>query len=213
MFPHSVQAGYVATRSELATAEGRIGLRRAMLDEREWTPVRKRALAFIVGAGMVVSWLLAEAYVTYAAPEWRAHKRQADIVFFYGAATRFFLPTPLELVIPGAARVIGATSAVLFASLGAVVGSYLLFLVGDKANSGLRAAFEKRRWTRRAWNWLEQNARRYGYAVLFVVLSIPFAPDSIVIAFALLGLRLPWFLLTIFAATALRLAIFLHLWL
>jgi uncharacterized membrane protein YdjX (TVP38/TMEM64 family) len=163
---------------------------------------------------LVVAWLLAELLIQATYPEAVEAKRTTDVVFFYTLGTRLPLfPTPFELVLTGAYRVLGFIPTVAIAGAAAVVGSWLIFIIGGEANKGVKRAIENNPTLDRGFRWLERNARRYGYVVLGLLLSIPFAPDTLpLILFAMLNLQLKWFLLTVFVSTVVRTTAFLFVW-
>ena len=207
-FPGRVHRGYESSVAELSTSQRRALLARALTDERVLTRRRREALLFLAVAGLAIVWFLAEILVSRF--EWGIDtKHKIDLLFLYAAGTRLFLPTPLEFAVPAAAPYLTGPGAVLVAALGAVFGSWILFLVGARANQGLDKWFAKRAWTRRVWAWIEASADRYGHWVMGAILSIPFTPDMVAIPFTLLGMRLKVFLLTVLVATTLRLSIVL----
>lgn len=210
--PANVQQSVQASRSELASPEGMAGLRRAILNEEHLTERRRRVLVFFGVLILLVGWGLAEILVRWFAPEALVYKHETDILLYYGILTRLFLPTPLEVIVPGGARILGAPAAIFLAAAGATIGSWLLYLVGMKANQGIRAWMEKRGWGRRFWAWFQRTVPKFGYAMMGLILAIPFSPDAITALFAVMGLRLRWFLATIFLATSVRLSLVLWIW-
>ena len=209
--PARVKAGAAASGQELASAKGRRALMRGLFDERGLTQRRRIALLFLCCLFLGLAWAIMEILTLLFWSELLSFKHETDLLLFYGIGTRLFLPTPFEVLLLRSANVIGAPTAILVASIGATVGSWILFIVGTQANKGLKTWMNKRHWTKRSWKWLEDNAERFGYVLMGVVLSIPFAPDAITAIFTLLGLQMRWFLLTIFVATIVRLALFLWL--
>jgi SNARE associated Golgi protein len=207
-FPGRVHRGYTASREELSTAQRRKLLARALTDERVLTRRRREALLFLAVVALAFLWFAAEIAVSrmgYGI----GTKRAVDLLFLYAAATRLFLPTPLEVSVLFYESTLTGPGAVLVAALGATFGSWVLFLVGARANAGLDAWFAKRKWTRVVWAWIERSADRYGHWVLGAILSIPFTPDMVAIPFTLLGMRLKVFLATVLIATTIRLSIVL----
>lgn len=207
-FPGRVHRGYTSSVEELSTSERRRLLGRALTDERILTRRRREALLFLAVVALAFLWFAAEIAVDRLG--WGvATKRAVDILFLYAAATRIFLPTPLEVSVLAAQGALTPAGAVVIAALGATFGAWVLFLIGARANSGLDKWFAKRRWTRVVWSWIERTADRYGHYVLGAILSIPFTPDMVAIPFTILGMRLKVFLLTVLVATTLRLSIVL----
>lgn len=209
--PGKVRAGAEASGQELASRKGRRALLRGLFDERGLTQRRRVALLFLCCLFLGLAWAIMEILTLVFWTELLSFKHETDLLLFYGIGTRLFLPTPFEVLLLRSAAVIGAPTAILVASIGATVGSWILFIVGTQANKGLKKWMDRRAWTRRSWAWLEHNAERSGYVLMGIILSIPFAPDAVTAVFTLLGLQMRWFLLTIFLATIVRLALFLWL--
>lgn len=209
--PRKIKAGVAASGEEISTRRGRRALLRALLDDRGLTQRRRIALLTLTCIVLGLAWLIME-IATFAF--WREllpFKHETDLLLFYGIGTRLFLPTPFEVLLLRSAAVIGPATAILVASIGATVGSWILFILGAQANKGLKVWTEKREWARKGWAWLERNAERFGYVLMGVILSIPFSPDAVTAVFTVLGLQMRWFLLTIFLSCILRLALFLWL--
>jgi membrane protein YqaA with SNARE-associated domain len=205
--PVMVKEGARDTRLEFATPAGRQGIIRALLDETYLTPERRRVILFLAALFLVLSWFFAELLIRFTYPEALEAKKTTDIVFFYAIATRLFLPTPLEFILIDSTFVIGLWPAVIMASAGAMVGSWILFLVGGEASKGIQKLIENNRAMKAGFLWLEHNARKFGsgYFILGFFLAIPLAPETPpTFLAALLRLQMKWFLLTIFVATTLR---------
>src|SRR5688572_18199190 len=164
--PGRVKAGAEASGRELSSAKGRRALLRGLFDERGLTQRRRIALLFLCCVFLGVAWVIMEVltYVFWA--ELLAFKHETDLLLFYGIGTRLFLPTPFEVLLLRSAEVIGAPTAILIASIGATVGSWILFIVGAQANKGIEKWMAKRRWTQRSWDWLADNAERFGYVLM-----------------------------------------------
>lgn len=193
----------------LTTQKGRRALLRAIVDERALNENSRRAMIFLAFLFLFIGYIIVEILTFTTFPEVRAYKNQTDLLLFYGIATRLALPTPYEVVLLPAAKILGNVTAVMIASFSAVIASWLLFLLGTEANHGLEGWLTKRNWGRRFWRWLKKNARRYGYVLMGGLLAIPFTPDSLTAVFALLGLRLRPFLYTIFLSAIVRFSVFL----
>lgn len=207
--PLQVKTGYAATREELRTGESRRKFRLAFLNERLWTPERRSAVLFVIVLVAALAYLLSEFLIQAAAPSALPAKRTGDVVMMYSMATRLFLPTPFEPILITGFRELGLFGAVLYTAAGATLGTYVLFLLGSQVNQGLHIFSKNHPKIGRVLLWLEDRGRRYAYAILGVVLAIPFTPDSLAIVGALLRLRLGLFLLTVFLSTVVRSTVFL----
>lgn len=208
-FPHWARGSFDTSADLLSTKAGRRAVRRALFDEHALTAESRRAVLFLAFLFLLVSYLLVELLTFTLFPEVRSFKHQTDLLLFYGIASRIALPTPYEVVLLPAAAVLGRPTAIIVASLSAVIASWLLFLIGTEANHGLENWLGKRGWGRRFWTWLSTHAERFGYLLMFALLSIPLVPDSVTAVFAVLGLRLRPFLLTIFLSSLVRFTFFL----
>lgn len=210
--PVIMKEGAIDTREEFATSAGRRGLLRALIDEEYITPERRRVLLFLTAVMLVASWFLAEIMIRFTYPEALEPKQMTDLVFFYAIGTRVALPLPFEPIVLAAHPVLGFWPTVFVSAIGAVVGSWILFMIGGEANKGLKRLFDEIPALKRALRWAERNARKFGYVVLGLILAIPFSPDTVpLVIFSLLNLRMRWFLLTVFLATLVRITAFLLL--
>lgn len=208
--PVIMKEGAIETREEFATQTGRRGLLHALIDEEYLTPERRRVLLFMTGVMLAASWFLAEIMIRFTYPEALAPKQMTDLVFFYAIGTRVALPLPFEPIVIAAQGVLGFWPTVFISAVGAVVGSWILFVIGGEANKGLKRLFDEIPTLNRALQWSEKHAQRFGYVVLGVILAIPFSPDTVpLVIFSLLNLRMRWFLLTVFLATIVRISAFL----
>lgn len=98
------------------------------------------------------------------------------VLFIYTVAASVFLPVPVEIALLSGAAPFPVTAVVLGA--GKAAGSIVVFIIGAKIEEKIR------NWIRWGWfNWLvdksESFVRKYGYYALYVLLSIPFMPDTI----------------------------------
>lgn len=98
------------------------------------------------------------------------------VLFLYTIAASVFLPIPVEIALTSEALIL-PVKALVFGS-GKAVGSIIVFIIGAKLEEKIRS------WTRWRWfNWLVEMSHhfvsRYGYYALFILMSIPFMPDTI----------------------------------
>jgi len=185
-------------------------LAQALVDEQLLTPRRRRALFSLVLWGTV---LLAVAIGVFllafyrdAIPAYEA----AYQLFFYGILTSLFLPTPFELLLSPARQEIGLLATVLVASAAKTVGSWLVLLMGDRANAGIKGLLERRPFVARVFGALERFAQRFGYFAVFVLFAIPYMSDTApLFVLAVLRMRKGPFLATVAFAVAIRSLLYL----
>lgn len=206
--PSTVTEGLEATRTELSRPEGRRGLARALVDERSLTASRRKAILFLSAIMLFFVWLVAELFIGFVDDRLLAYKHATDVVLGYSAAAKLFLPFPHEPVVANYAGLLGWPTAVLASSVGGCLGSWLLYLAGAEANKRMEKRLTRRPMGRKFWGWLKRNSRRYGYALMGIILSIPLGPDAITALFALLRLKMAWFLAVIFVSSIVRMALY-----
>ena len=133
------------------------------------------------------------------------------LVFLYEVGTALFLPTPSEVPILGATWIpLGWVFA--FAVAGKIVGSYLIFFVGDRAKETERFQrwVARYRWIAAIMRWSERFVDRYGVVAVFVLLSIPGFPDTVSLyLFAVVGKRPVVFALAAGLGTGVRMLLVL----
>ncbi len=133
------------------------------------------------------------------------------LVFLYEVAAALVLPTPSELPVIGYTWLpIGWVFAVAVA--GKILGSYLVFFLGDrmKETARFQRLADRYAWIRAVMSWSERFVRRYGVFAVFVLLSIPGFPDTVPLyAFALVGRRPVLFAVASGLGTAVRMGLVL----
>ena len=133
------------------------------------------------------------------------------LVFLYEIATALFLPTPSEIPVLSYTWIpLGWVFA--FAVAGKIVGSYLIFFVGDRAKETERfhRLVRRYRWVAAVMEWSERFVHRYGVFAVFTLLSIPGFPDTVSLyVFALVSKRPVVFALAAGLGTAVRMLLVL----
>jgi membrane protein YqaA with SNARE-associated domain len=133
------------------------------------------------------------------------------LVFLYEVGTALVLPTPSELPVLGH-TVLPIGWVFVVAVAGKIVGSYLVFFVGDrmKETARFRRLAERHAWIRAVLSWSERFVRRYGVFGVFVLLSIPGFPDTVSLyLFAAVGRRPVLFAIAAGLGTGVRMGLVL----
>jgi membrane protein YqaA with SNARE-associated domain len=128
------------------------------------------------------------------------------LVFLYEIGAAAILPTPAELPLV-TYKWLPVGWMTLFAVVGKIVGSYLVFFLGDRMKNTERFHRLVARYDvlSAVMKWSERFVRRYGVFAVFLLLCIPGFPDTISLyLFALIGQRPVLFSLAAGAATAVR---------
>jgi uncharacterized membrane protein YdjX (TVP38/TMEM64 family) len=133
------------------------------------------------------------------------------LVFAYEVGAALVLPTPSELpVLSRSWLPIGWVFA--FAVAGKILGSYLVFFLGDRMKETARfhRLADRYAWIRSVMAWSERFVRRYGVFAVFILLSIPGFPDTASLyLFALVGQRPVLFAVAAGLGTAVRMGLVL----
>lgn len=102
------------------------------------------------------------------------------LLFLYSVAAAVFLPIPVEFALFLSPDTPFAAKAIVLAS-GKAVGSLLVFYIGYNVEEPIRRWSEK--WTFFRWfvRFCEWFVTKLGYVGLFILLSIPFMSDTVVL--------------------------------
>jgi membrane protein DedA with SNARE-associated domain len=128
------------------------------------------------------------------------------LVFLYEVGTAVVLPTPAELPLV-TYKWLPVWWITLFAVAGKIVGSYIVFFLGDRMKNTERfhRLVDRHRFLQTIMRWSEKLVRRYGVFAVFLLLCIPGFPDTVSLyLFAVIGQRPVLFSLAAGAATAVR---------
>jgi len=113
------------------------------------------------------------------------------LIFLYEAATAVVLPTPNEIPVLSYTW-IPLGWIFVFAVAGKILGSYLVFFLGDriKTTDRFRRLAERSRAIRTVMAWSERFVNRYSVLAIFILLSVPGFPDTVSLyLLALVGKR------------------------
>lgn len=186
-------------------------LARALIDNSLMTQQRRKALFSILLWGTLFVWLFAGLIVGIVNRDALTTYQSGWSLFFYSLGTSLFLPTPFEILLSNAVEAIGVLATVLIAAFAKTVGSWLVLMMGDKANEGLDSLSETRPLLGKIMGAMEAFARKYGYFAIFVLFAIPFMTDTApLFVLALLNMKKAPFLAVTFAAIVVRSLLFIY---
>jgi membrane protein DedA with SNARE-associated domain len=186
-------------------------LGRALVDDSLLTARRRRAIFSILLWTTLLTWVTIGLVLYLLDPTKLGTYQSAWGLFFIGVSTSLFLPWPFETALASARGAIGVTWTVLVACIGKVAGSWLVLLMGDKANDALQQILGKKGLMRRIFLATMAFAQRYGYFAIFVLFAIPFMSDTLPLyVLAVMRMKKLPFLTVTFAAIAVRSLLFLY---
>jgi len=186
-------------------------MRQALRNDKLLTAERRKAIFSIMLWFTLITWALVGTVVAIVNRDALDFYRRGYVLFFYSLATSLFLPTPFEIILGNSVKGLGVFWTILVAAVAKTVGSWIVLMMGDKANEGLNQILGKKGIVARLFRGLQTIAQRYGYVAIFVILSIPFMSDTIPLFMgAMLKMRKVPFLIVTFCAIVLRSLIFLY---
>lgn len=196
----------------LADPSQRKLLARSLFDESFLTPRRRKAVFSLLLWGSLLVWVSVGIVLAIVNREAIDEYQSVYSLFFYSLATSIFLPTPFEILLANAEKSLGIVWTVLIAAVAKVAGSWIVLMMGDKANEGLNTLLEKRPFLKRVFKALERFAQKFGYVAVFVLFAIPFMSDTApLFILAVLNMRKGIFLTVTFFAIVARSLLFLLL--
>lgn len=195
----------------LKDPEQRRLLARALIDDSLLTGRRRKAIFSIMLWSSLLLWVMIGVVVAVVNREALQTYQSVYSLFFYSLATSLFLPTPFEILLGNAVGRLGVFWTVLVASVAKVIGSWLVLLMGDKANEGLQEVLSRHERLAAMFYKLEQFADRFGYFAVFILFAIPFMSDTApLFILAVLKMRKSLFLAVTFMAIVVRSLLFIY---
>lgn len=189
----------------LASRSGRRTLGMAFRDPRNATPQEKTLVLALVAFGLVgVVLVLNTVSTTAFPPDWALAYRRVLAEFTASLLSVLALPIPAEPILIASTLAIGAVLAFTGPFLGKMVGSWMLYLLGDSLFDAIEKKTSKSPRMKRVVAFLQRNADRWGFAMLVVINAVPLMPDLLVYVFAVSGMRFRTFMLGIGVGTAIK---------
>lgn len=186
---HSENAGI-----HLGSRTGRRSIKAAFRDPKSATPAEKTVVLVLIAFGLLGGVLLLNTVFTFAPGPWARAYTGALGDFTASLLSTVALPIPAEPILILHMFTLGPVIAVLGLFLGKMVGSWMLYLLGDSLNDGIQKKAQNSPRFKRMVDWLQANADRYGFWILIPINAIPFLPDLLVLVFAVSGMRFRGFM-------------------
>lgn len=188
----------------LQTRSGRRSLRMAVVDPGNATP-QEKSIVLLLAVGFLLFFVLVASNFVALAFTGAAEAYQRLVGDFTAAVLSVLaLPIPLEplliLSVLALGPVLGATGLLL----GKVVGSWMLYLLGDTLFDEVERKTAGRPRVKRVTDWMRAKADKSGFWLLAVINAVPFVPDLLVYVFAVSGMRYRGYLGGILVGTLLK---------
>lgn len=189
----------------LASRTGRRTIKQALRDPKSATPYEKTAVLVVLAFALVGIVLLLNSLFALALPgSWEDAYKVVLADFTASLLSTVALPIPAEPLLILHTISLGPVLAITGLLLGKLMGSWMLYLIGDSLNDGLQKKTAKSPRLRRAVGWMQNNADRYGFWLLIPINAIPFLPDLLVLVFAVSGMRFRSFMAGIGVGTLIK---------
>lgn len=199
----------------LGSRSGRRWLKRAIRDPTVATPQEKAGvLVWLVFA--TTAWLLviAALFATVLSP-WDTFFKAELGDFFFGLGNAVGIPLPPSETFFVArslqmGTLLGTLTAGFFVGaiglvLGKMLGSWMLYLMGDSLFDTLNKKSGPR--VKKGLAWLQRSASKRGFLYATIISAIPAAPDPLIIPFAVSGMRFRSYMFAIALGTVVKFAL------
>lgn len=189
----------------LASASGRRWLRKAIRDPASATPQEKAGVLVWLAFSSAATVLVVAALFATALRRWDAYFGAQLVDFLNALANALAVPAlpPSETNYLLRALEVGFVVGAIGVFLGKMLGSWMLYLMGDSLGDTLEKKSGPR--MRRALEWLRRNTRgAKGSALLFFASALPAVSDFATIPFAVSGMRFRSYLWAIALGTIVK---------
>lgn len=183
----------ILTRSQsasmhLSTRSGRRVIRSGLRDPAGLSNNEKGVVLLLVGGAIVASLLLSNTLFALFLPQWAFEYQRFVRDFSASLLSVLALPIPQEPLLVLSTLAVGAVLAFSGLFVGKIVGSWILYLIGDSLYETIERQTEGKPRMRKVVDWMHRNADRSGFWLLTVINGIPLMPDLLVYAFAMSGM-------------------------
>lgn len=188
----------------LETRTGRRGVRYALFNPTLATS-HEKGIAFLVALlGLVATVLFASNLFALALPGLATGYQRFMADFTASLLSVLALPIPQEILLVASTLAVGPVLGILGLLAGKIVGSWMLYLLGDTVSDALESKTATRPRLRRVTDAFRRNADRHGFWMLSIINAVPFVPDVLVYPFAVSGMRYRGYLGGILFGTLLK---------
>ena len=180
----------MSARRHMSSRLMRRGIYRNLIDPSKASNEEKGILILVVSAILIGTVLLLSNIFALVLPNLARFYSTLTFDAGYNLVNVFIpIPIPPELWIIGSFVSVGPLFAPVGLFLGKIMGSWLLYLVGDSLHDTIEKQTRGRPRLKRAVEWSKEHADKSGFAILFLLNVVPFFPDTLILAFAVSGMR------------------------
>lgn len=184
--PDRLYAGADSAGAHLRSRGERKVFLRGLVDPHRLTAEGKAAALVLALGGLVAIGALISTFIFLFQPEWTLQWRALMLFFLLGLGSTLVFPFFPELALFETIRTVadpanpapGIALSIVTISLSMTIGGWLVLFLGDSINHALRKSVSAGSPVARFLDWAEGIARRRGFWVAFLVLAIPYGPDT-----------------------------------
>ncbi|HVL47341.1 MAG TPA: VTT domain-containing protein [Candidatus Thermoplasmatota archaeon] len=202
--PDALATRIQRAQGHLGTRLGRRLLRKGIFEPVVLNTAEKGVMFFLALATLGAIVLFLNTLVTLLTPEnagaYRNLLTDASLMFL-GV---LWLPYIVEPAIALRAANDGPVAALAGHLIGKAIGVWLLYFVGESLYETVKKATKGRPRVAKAVAWSQANADKHGFALLFLLNSLPLMPDLLLYVFALSGMRYKTYMGGIMAGTLVK---------
>lgn len=188
--PDALLTRSMSARRHMSSRLMRRNIFRHLRDPSSASNEEKGILFLVVSAILFTSVLVLSNVFALALPQFAPYYQTILVDAAYNIGNVFLpLPLPPEVWLIGSVLALGPVLGWTGLFIGKALGSWLLYLVGDSLHDSLEKQTRSSPRLDKAVNWIKRNANEKGFWLLFLLSVIPFFPDTLVVAFAVSGMR------------------------
>lgn len=199
----------VLTRGQSAamhmrTRLGRRNILSTMRDPSVATPQEKSVLLVVAGFGLAGLILLLNTVFALILVGQAVYYQRFVGDFLASLLSVLALPIPQEPLLIATTLALGPLAGFGGVFVGKLVGSWMLYLIGDTLHDAIAKKTDGRPRLSRWIAWMKENADRYGFWMLTAINAIPFVPDLLMYVFAVSGMNYRRYMAGIALGTAIK---------
>ena len=205
--PDALVSGALRAEAHLLHPGGRRTLWQSLRDPDQLTAEEKGVVVFLslvlLALGVLVLNSVMALVFPEHAPAYRALLTNAVVQF----VSVFGVPIVMEPLLVLATLSQGPVLAFTGFFVGKMLGVWVLYFLGDSAHDAFlrRASPRSQRWMA----WLQRNADKYGFPILFLDNALPLMPDQVLWVFAVSGMRFRTWMLAVALGTVVKFTAFI----
>lgn len=202
--PDQILTRSMTASLHLRSRSGRRDLWVALIDPGKATSQEKSIVLLLATLSLVFFILIASNLIALGFTSIADQYQQVVGDFTASLLSVLALPIPVEPLLILSVLALGPILGVLGALLGKLVGSWMLYLLGDTLFDEIERKTATKPRLKRVTDWMQARANKSGFWLLAIINAVPLIPDVLVYVFAVSGMRYRSYFGGILLGTALK---------